>query len=181
MAEDEPVRADRPRAADHRATARRNPWRSRHDGLAELVDLYPTLAELAGLQPKTTLDGVSLVPMLKNSAATVKDGAFTQVQNGYSVRTDRWRYTEWDEGKEAAVLYDMDTDPAETTNLAEAPAHAATVTGSEGAPCCRTGDEPRADLLRENLGPIWLQNRRDSYSLLNTSTGFTRSARRRGT
>jgi iduronate 2-sulfatase len=108
-----------PRAATRGAAAR---------GLAELVDLYPTLADLAGLQPKTPLDGVSLVPMLKNPAATVKDAAFTQVQNGYSVRTDRWRYTEWDEGKEAAVLYDMDADPAEATNLAQRPAQASTVT-----------------------------------------------------
>ena len=98
-------------------------------GLAELVDLYPTLAELAGLQPTTTLDGVSLVPLLENPAGTVKDGAFTQVNNGFSVRTDRWRYTEWDEGKDGAVLHDMDKDPAETTNLAGDPAHAATVTG----------------------------------------------------
>ena len=44
-----------------------------------------------------------------------------------SVRTDRWRYTEWDEGKEGAVLFDMDKDPRETTNLVDAPAHAATV------------------------------------------------------
>jgi iduronate 2-sulfatase len=108
-----------PRAATRGVAAR---------GLVELVDLYPTLADLAGLQPKTTLDGVSLVPMLKNPAATVKDAAFTQVQNGYSVRTDRWRYTEWDEGKEAAVLYDMDADPAEATNLAQRPAQASTVT-----------------------------------------------------
>jgi hypothetical protein len=46
-------------------------------------------------------------------AATLKDAAFTQVQNGLSVRTDRWRHTEWDEGKDGAVLYDMDKDPRE--------------------------------------------------------------------
>ncbi len=107
-----------PRAATRGVAAR---------GLAELVDLYPTLAELAGLQPTTTLDGVSLVPILKSPAGTVKDGAFTQVNNGFSVRTDRWRYTEWDEGKDGAVLHDMDKDPAETTNLAGDPAQAATV------------------------------------------------------
>jgi iduronate 2-sulfatase len=95
-------------------------------GFAELVDLYPTLAELAGLQP-TPLDGVSLVPMLKDAAATVKDAAFTQLQNGLSIRTDRWRYTEWDEGREAAVLFDAQNDPGESTNLARDPAYAATV------------------------------------------------------
>ena len=96
-------------------------------GPVELVDLYPTLADLAGLQAKATLDGSSLVPMLKDPAATVKDGAFTQLQNGVSIRTDRWRYTEWDEGREAAVLFDMQNDPRESTNLAQDPKHAAVV------------------------------------------------------
>jgi choline-sulfatase len=95
-------------------------------GLAELVDLYPTLAELAGLQPPA-LDGVSLAPLLQNPAATVKDAAFTQLQNGVSIRTDRWRYSEWDEGKEAAVLFDLQNDPGESTNRAQDPAHAAIV------------------------------------------------------
>jgi iduronate 2-sulfatase len=95
-------------------------------GLAELVDLYPTLAGLAGLQPPP-LDGVSLAPMLENPATTVKDAAFTQLQNGLSIRTDRWRYSEWDEGREAAVLFDLQTDPGESKNLAQDPAHAATV------------------------------------------------------
>ena len=96
-------------------------------GLAELVDLYPTLAELAGLQPKTPLDGASLVPMLHDPAATVKDAAFTQVRNGYSVRTDRWRYMEWEAGEQGTQLYDMDKDPGETTNLAADARHAATI------------------------------------------------------
>jgi arylsulfatase A-like enzyme len=96
-------------------------------GLAELVDLYPTLAELAGLPPKATLDGVSLAPMLNDPAATVKDAAFTQVRNGYAVRTSRWRYIEWQEGEQGTQLYDMDKDPGETVNLAQEAAHAATV------------------------------------------------------
>jgi arylsulfatase A-like enzyme len=96
-------------------------------GLAELLDLYPTLAELAGLPPKTPVDGVSLVPMLHDAAATVKDAAFTQARNGYSVRTDRWRYIEWAAGEQGAQLYDMDQDPGETTNLAQDARHAATV------------------------------------------------------
>ena len=90
------------------------------------MDLYPTLAALAGLTP-AALDGVSLAPMLANPSATVKDAAFSQTRNGYAVRTDRWRYIEWDGGKEGAQLYDMQNDPAETTNLAADPKHAATV------------------------------------------------------
>ena len=66
--------------------------------------------------------------MLNDPAATVKDAAFTQVRRtATSVRTDRWRYIEWDEGKDGAQLYDMDNDPAETTNVAHDPQHAATV------------------------------------------------------
>ena len=96
-------------------------------GIVELVDLYPTLAALAGLTPAAPLDGVSLSPMLTNPSATVKDAAFSQARNGYAVRTDRWRYIEWDGGKEGAQLYDMENDPAETTNLAADPKHATTV------------------------------------------------------
>jgi arylsulfatase A-like enzyme len=96
-------------------------------GLAELVDLYPTLADLAGLKPAGTLDGVSLAPMLQNAAATVKDAAFTQARNGYSIRTDRWRYIEWADGEQGTQLYDMDADPDEATNLASDARHAETV------------------------------------------------------
>jgi choline-sulfatase len=96
-------------------------------GLAELVDLYPTLADLAGLKPTSSVDGVSLAPMLQDPKAKVKDAAFTQVRNGYAVRTDRWRFIEWDGGQQGTQLYDMDTDPGETTNLAADPKHASTV------------------------------------------------------
>jgi iduronate 2-sulfatase len=96
-------------------------------GLAELVDLYPTLAGLAGLNAAGTLDGVSLAPVMNDAAATVKDAAFTQVRDGYSIRTDRWRYIEWAAGEKGAQLYDMERDAAETTNVADDPKNAATV------------------------------------------------------
>ncbi len=57
----------------------------------------------------------------------MKDAAFTQARNGYAVRTSRWRYIEWQAGEQGTQLYDMDKDPAETTNLAQDAAHAATV------------------------------------------------------
>ena len=46
---------------------------------------------------------------------------------GYSLRTARWRYTEWDEGRKGRELYDHDSDPKELTNLAAVPEHARTV------------------------------------------------------
>ena len=96
-------------------------------GLAELVDLYPTLAELAGIKPADPLDGVSLASMLDDPSASVKDAAFTQTLNGYAVRTDRWRYIEWGAGRDGVQLYDMERDASETTNLAQDVRYAAVV------------------------------------------------------
>lgn len=99
--------------------------------LAELVDVYPTLADLAGLKAPEYLDGVSLRPVLNDPAKSVKPAAFTQVRrgnfDGYTVRTDRFRYTLWDAGRKGAQLYDLVADPQETRNVVEQPEHAATV------------------------------------------------------
>ncbi len=92
----------------------------------ELVDLYPTLADLAGLAPPKDLEGVSLRPLLDNPTAEWKHPAYTQVQRGsfpgHSVRTERWRYTEWDGGRQGAELYDHEIDPRELHNLGDDPA-----------------------------------------------------------
>lgn len=97
----------------------------------ELVDLYPTLADLAGLKPPENLQGVSLRPLLENPAAAWTRPAFTQLERGnfpgHSVRTERWRYTEWDLGAKGEELYDHDADPQEIHNLASEPQYAATV------------------------------------------------------
>lgn len=90
--------------------------------LVELVDLYPTLAELCGLKAPDYLDGKSLTPILKDSRAKVKEAAYTQVRrgnfSGYSVRTNRYRFTAWDNGEKGEQLYDMLADPNEMNNLA---------------------------------------------------------------
>jgi uncharacterized sulfatase len=101
----------------------------------ELVDLYPTLADLCGLPAVNGLEGRSLRPLLDNPRARWEKAAFTQVtrggqQNrimGRSVRTERWRYNEWDEGRQGVELYDHDRDPREQRNLANDPKYAETV------------------------------------------------------
>ncbi len=102
---------------------------------AELVDLHATLADLCGL-PAPASDGESLRPLLENPNATWDHAAYTQVTRGRldrqgfmgrSVRNECYRYTEWDEGRRGAQLYDYQADPKERKNLAHDPDHAATV------------------------------------------------------
>ncbi len=87
-----------------------------------LIDLYPTLSELAGLDPPGDLDGESLVPLLRNPSAPREIPAMTTRQGQHhTIRTDRWRYIRYGDGSEE--LYDHDADPMEWTNLAGHPAH----------------------------------------------------------
>jgi uncharacterized sulfatase len=94
----------------------------------EFVDLYPTLADLAGLAPPKNLEGASLKPLLDDPAREWHRPAFTQVERGgfpgYSVRTERWRYVQWDDGRRGEQLYDHDADARELNNLAADPKYA---------------------------------------------------------
>ncbi len=116
------------------------------DAPVSQIDLFPTLAELCGVKQPANLQGQSLVPMLKNPTEQGRGWALTQVTRngaalrkpgeeavkkkaaarenqvfGFSLRTARWRYTEWAEGKLGRELYDHESDPKELTNLAERP------------------------------------------------------------
>ncbi len=95
---------------------------------AEMVDFYPTLAELCGLKAPSHVAGISLAGVLDDASAMPRDSALTQYANGYSLRTERYRYTEWGEnGAEGVELYDHRTDPSEMKNIAGDEAQQATL------------------------------------------------------
>ncbi len=93
----------------------------RTGSMVELVDLYPTVIELAGLETPAKAQGSSLVPILNDARSEVKQGAISYAK-GTSWRTKHWAYIRYRNGEEE--LYDMRTDPGQLTNLAGDPAHA---------------------------------------------------------
>jgi arylsulfatase A-like enzyme len=113
------------------------------NSIVEFVDIYPTLAELAGLPLPKHLEGSSFVPVLDDPSRTWKPAAFSQFPRpaaqtggkalmGYAMRTDRYRFIRWVERNNhekvhAVELYDHQTDPQENVNIANDPANAALV------------------------------------------------------
>jgi iduronate 2-sulfatase len=109
---------------------------ARTDALVEFVDIYPTLVELAGLPLPAHLEGASFKPVLDDPKRPWKPAAFNQYPRGklmgYSMRTDRYRFTMWVDAKDharvdAVELYDHPSDPQENENIAGRPDMAATV------------------------------------------------------
>jgi arylsulfatase A-like enzyme len=87
---------------------------------AELLDIYPTLVELAGLADKDGLEGISLVPQLRDAEAPRERPAITtHNHDNHGVRSEDWRYIRYADGPEE--LYDMRVDPNEWRNLAADP------------------------------------------------------------
>lgn len=100
----------------------------------EFTDIFPTLCTLSGIPVPSQIAGRSLEPIIRGKSPSVREGALTVFKNkgaqGYSYRTARYRYTEWINkfGKVVATdLFDYDTDPLETKNLASDPANAALI------------------------------------------------------
>ncbi|MBI5092038.1 MAG: sulfatase, partial [Candidatus Hydrogenedentes bacterium] len=103
----------------------------------EIVSLHRTLADLCGVTPGPATQGHSMGTLVRNPEAGWSHPAFTQVTRGgagekqitgRSIRTERWRYTEWDEGKAGVELYDHEHDPDEMKNIASDPALGDSVT-----------------------------------------------------
>lgn len=111
------------------------PWLKDQHGngtakITELIDLYPTLTDLAGIPTPNTLHGTSLRPLLADTESSQwkKTQAFTISRSGgESIRTKNWRYTQWGFGEKGMELYDLKNDPGEFTNQAKNPDYASVV------------------------------------------------------
>lgn len=89
--------------------------------LVEMVDLYPTMAELCGLPPPSGMEGLSFVPVIENPAISWKTATFsdndTLEKPSRSIRTDQYRYISFADGQES--LFDLNLNPDETVDLAQ--------------------------------------------------------------
>ena len=100
------------------------------NALVELVDIYPTLCDMCQLPIPTELEGISMVPVIEQPTYPWKTAAFSQLErgsniHGHSMRTRQYRYTEWGQnGRRGVELYDYETDPGETVNIAGRPENA---------------------------------------------------------
>lgn len=101
-----------------------------YENFTELIDLYPTLAELAGLEYSKQIQGKSLAKTLGNPKHVVRDDAFSVSLNGeaFLLRTKNWAYIQYKEDASKGIeLYDMVKDPKQFHNLSKSPSHAKTV------------------------------------------------------
>ncbi len=85
--------------------------------LVELVDIYPSLAELCGLPSPTNIDGVSFVPLMRDANSKGKQVVFSTTGNQRMVRTAKYKYTVYNEGETREQLFDLEEDPLEMNNL----------------------------------------------------------------
>ena len=111
------------------STPEQTPRAASSDALVELVDIFPTLCDMCHLPVPSDLEGSSLVPLFEQPTQPWKPAVFSQLKrgtiNGYSVRTERYRYTEWgNNGNRGKELYDYQTAPGETVNIAHRPENA---------------------------------------------------------
>lgn len=96
------------------------------DAIVELVDIFPTLCDACELPLRPELEGISMMPVIENPTRPWKTAAFSQYgTHRFSIRTEHYRYTEWEHGR--TELYNYETDFDGTANLAHLPENAAFV------------------------------------------------------
>lgn len=98
--------------------------------LVELVDLFPTISHLCGLEIPERIQGRNIAAMLDNPGQTVRQAAFSvaPARKGFLLREDDWAYIQYEEDASGGVeLFDMRRDPGQYTNLSDSPEHQATV------------------------------------------------------
>ncbi len=91
----------------------------RSRSLVELVDIYPTICESIGLTIPNSVQGKSLVPVIKDPTHQLHEGAISILPEGQALRSDKWAYILYKDGSEE--LYDMDKDPYQFSNVAKDP------------------------------------------------------------
>lgn len=98
------------------------------NSFVELIDLYPSLASMCGLEAQSRLQGLDISPLLDDAKATVRDTAFCVNGRGFLLRNDRWAFISYGEkGQKGNELFDMKIDPKQITNLATLPKYASVV------------------------------------------------------
>jgi iduronate 2-sulfatase len=97
----------------------------RTSGLTESIDIYPTLCDLTGVEKPGHLEGESFVDLMRDPSQSGREAAFGLWNNCVTVKTDRYRYTEWKNGDQ--MLFDHENDSAENKNIANHPEYAEVV------------------------------------------------------
>ena len=88
----------------------------------EMIDIYPTIMQLTGIDTPDHVIGKSLKPIFKDINSSVRKSALTKWKNGYSIKTERYRLTKWGENGELGYeLYDHKNDHGEMINLSKDP------------------------------------------------------------
>ncbi|MAV80662.1 MAG: hypothetical protein CMD12_01585, partial [Flavobacteriales bacterium] len=88
----------------------------------EMIDIYPTIMQLTGIDTPDHVIGKSLKPIFEDINSSVRKSALTKWKNGYSIKTKRYRLTKWGENGELGYeLYDHKNDPGEMINLTNDP------------------------------------------------------------